>query len=183
MERAYRSVTDMLKGLEVEKQFVEQVREEIEDRNLIRLLIALRCKAGITQKQLSEKMHCGQSRISKFENSKDRSLNLGEILDYAGALGLNLEIGLLPEMTIAEKIKMHALQVKGLLEKLCKLSKDDKEITNDVLQFHAETFSNFVQLVINSAKKLTDHKKSSGNLSISTSIDLAENIANKEVCT
>ncbi len=183
MEKTYRSVTDMLKGLEVEKQFTEQVSEEIEDRNLIRLLIALRCKAGITQKQLSEKMHCGQSRISKIENSKDKNLNLGDILDYAGALGLNLEIGLLPEMTITEKIKMHALQVKSLLEKLCKLSKDDKEITNDVLRFHAETFFNFAQLVINSAKTQKDNNKSSGKFNISAIIDVAENITNEEVCT
>lgn len=95
MEKVYKSVTDMLKGLDVEKQFVEQVKEEIEERNLIKLLIALRCKAGITQKQLSKKMHCGQSRISKIENAKDRNLSLGDILDYAGALGLNVELSLM----------------------------------------------------------------------------------------
>lgn len=176
MEKVYRSVTDMLKGLEVEKQFAEQVREEVEDRNLIRLLIALRCKAGITQKQLSEKMHCGQSRISKIENAKDKNLSLGDILDYAGALGLNVELGFVPEMTITEKIKMHAIQVKSLLERLCDLSKDDKEITREVLKFHAEAFFNFAQLVIESAKKLTTPKKSSGNLSVSTSIDVSEEV-------
>jgi transcriptional regulator with XRE-family HTH domain len=176
MEKVYKSVTDMLKGLDVEKQFAEQVKEEIEERNLIRLLIALRCKAGITQKQLSKKMHCGQSRISKIENAKDRNLSLGDILDYAGALGLNVELSLMPEMTITEKIKMHAVQVKCLLEKLCNLSKDDKEITRGVLQFHAEAFFNFAQLIINSAKKLTTPKISSGNLSVSTTVDVTEGV-------
>lgn len=176
MEKVYKSVTDMLKGLDVEKQFAEQVKEEIEERNLIRLLIALRCKAGITQKQLSKKMHCGQSRISKIENAKDRNLSLGDILDYAGALGLNVELSLMPEMTITEKIKMHAVQVKCLLEKLCNLSKDDKEITRGALQFHAEAFFNFAQLIINSAKKLTTPKISSGNLSVSTTVDVTEGV-------
>ncbi len=90
----------MLKGLDVEKQFADQVNECIEERNLIRLLIALRCKAGITQKQLSEKMHCGQSRISRIENAKDRNLSLGDILDYAGALGLNVELSLNDRLSI-----------------------------------------------------------------------------------
>jgi hypothetical protein len=40
-------------------------------------------------------MHCGQSRISKIENAKDRNLSLGDILDYAGALGLNIVLCLL----------------------------------------------------------------------------------------
>jgi hypothetical protein len=40
-------------------------------------------------------MHCGQSRISKIENAKDRNLSLGDILDYAGALGLNVELSLM----------------------------------------------------------------------------------------
>ena len=100
MEKVYKSVTDMLKGLDVEKQFADQVNECIEERNLIRLLIALRCKAGITQKQLSEKMHCGQSRISRIENAKDRNLSLGDILDYAGALGLNVELCLNDRLSI-----------------------------------------------------------------------------------
>ena len=67
---------------------------------MIRILIALRCKAGITQKQLSEKMHCGQSRISRIENAKDRNLSLGDILDYAGALGLNVELSLNDRLSI-----------------------------------------------------------------------------------
>jgi hypothetical protein len=70
MEKVYKSVTDMLKGLDVEKQFAEQVKEEIEERNLIRLLIALRCKAGITQKQLSKRCIAGRAEFPRLKMPK-----------------------------------------------------------------------------------------------------------------
>jgi len=52
-------------------------------------------------------MHCGQSRISRIENAKDRNLSLGDILDYAGALGLNVELSLMPEDPMCNLVNLN----------------------------------------------------------------------------
>ncbi len=73
----YRRVAAAVKALSAQTQLVDQ-------------LILARVAAGFTQAQLAARLKCSQSRISKLEDSRDVDLTIGDIQDYAGAVGLKL---------------------------------------------------------------------------------------------
>lgn len=93
MSRHYKSVSEMVSHLCTDESFKRKVLAEIKNRNLTKLLFALRCKKGMSQKQLAEKMGATQSRVSKIESAPDAEITVKDLLDYAKALGLRLEIG------------------------------------------------------------------------------------------
>lgn len=89
MKRGYRSVREMVRSLSDDPGFQEEVERTIEERALGRMLGVLRIAAGLTQAEMADKMQCTQGRISKLEMAAQRSIRIGDLLDYARALDLN----------------------------------------------------------------------------------------------
>ncbi len=89
MKRGYRSVREMVRSLSDDPGFQEEVERTIEERALGRMLGVLRNAAGLTQAEMADKMQCTQGRISKLEMAAQRSIRIGDLLDYARALDLN----------------------------------------------------------------------------------------------
>ncbi len=54
----------------------------------LKLLILARKQAGLTQKEVADKLHKNQSYISKYENG-ERRLDVIEFADIAMAIGVN----------------------------------------------------------------------------------------------
>jgi transcriptional regulator with XRE-family HTH domain len=172
MDKTYASLEEMLKGVGVDDGFTNSVKEELEKRQLSNLLFALRCKANLTQSEMSEKIKCSQSRVSKIENSFDKDLCLGDILEYTSALKLNVEIGIYPSMKIADKIKHHAFMIKGYIDELAHLAKKDDTILEGVSKFFYDAVFNLVGIITGAAKKMHEPKSTQGNLSVSTNVEL-----------
>lgn len=60
-------------------------------------LIALRTEAGLTQKELAEKLNTKKSNISRLENvNSPSSPKLSTIEQYADAVGYKVEINFVP---------------------------------------------------------------------------------------
>ncbi|HLP44633.1 MAG TPA: helix-turn-helix transcriptional regulator [Candidatus Kapabacteria bacterium] len=53
-----------------DKEFKKIWKEEKIKRDVIKMIIELRIKEGLTQQDLAEKMHTSQSSIARIENGK-----------------------------------------------------------------------------------------------------------------
>ena len=91
---SYKNVVEMCEGIGLSKKTVDSLRREIDSRKLSTILFALRCKADVTQKAMAERMGCGPKTIRRIENSKNEQLNFGDLLRYAYALGLRIDMSI-----------------------------------------------------------------------------------------
>lgn len=89
MRKSYKSVQEMVRGVSDDPSFKIQAEKAITERSLSRVLLVLRNAAGLTQAEMADKMQCTQGRISKLEMAAQRSIRIGDLLDYARALDLN----------------------------------------------------------------------------------------------
>jgi transcriptional regulator with XRE-family HTH domain len=119
--KAYTSVAEMVHDLAEDKTFADDFENRLARRQVVKRLFALRCSRGMSQKDVADKFGCTQSRISKLESDDDSDLRLGDLRDYAAALGLEMRIVLSPEgQTAVEEIKYHAQRIEQLLGDLAK---------------------------------------------------------------
>jgi len=179
MEKTFNSVDEMLKASGVDDGFRKDIQEEINKKQIAQSLFSLRCKENLTQAQMAEKLKCSQSRISKIENSYDKDLCVGDLLDYAAALNLNVEIGIVPQMKLVDKIKYHAFAIKHYAEELAHLAKEDKTMVEGVSRFFYDAVFNLVNIVAGAAKKLHEPKALQSGLSVSTSLNRSDNLDTK----
>ncbi|HEV3386319.1 MAG TPA: helix-turn-helix transcriptional regulator [Gemmata sp.] len=99
IEGNHQSVTKMVRDLlPDDPDFVKEFESRIIGRELVKALTIVRCKAGITQQQLAEKMGCGQSKLSKLESGFDADLRFGDVLAYLKAIGFSLKLTILPHV-------------------------------------------------------------------------------------
>lgn len=160
MNKKYKTVSDLIKSMDLpEKQKKEHV-DYINARRLSRLLTVMRAKNGLNQKQAAEKCGCTQSRISKLEYKEDRKITIGELLDYSDALGLDLSVQFTPKkMKIVDRVKMHTFQIEQQLQRLVKLSKGDQEMEKAVSGFHNECLTNMLSIIGKSQKAIRPAKE------------------------
>ncbi|EKD26307.1 MAG: transcriptional regulator, XRE family [uncultured bacterium] len=172
MNKLYNNVSDLIEG-SVDKDFKKKFDESIRNRSLSTHLLALRCKNGITQKEMAHRIKCNQSKISKIENALDENLQVKDLIDYATALNLQLTISFLEKSrTSADSIKYHALKIKEHLDRLADLSEDDEKIHKGISGFFGEYFFNMINMFQESFNKL--NRQTSFNeepIHISQSVD------------
>ena len=83
----------------LKRKSVKQTYDELTPGYEVRKkLIALRQKAGLTQKQVAKKLHTSKSNISRLLESVESNISprLSTITDYAAAIGYKLEIDFFP---------------------------------------------------------------------------------------
>lgn len=142
-----------------EETFKKDALEAIAGRRLARMLFLVRCKNKMTQKDLAAKLGCTQGRISKIESSSDDKISIKDLLDYASAFDLQLEVGYgAKNQRIVDEIKHHAIQMYQKLQRLAELAQDDPAIVDGVRRFHLEAFVNLIDLVTKSHDKLPKNK-------------------------
>lgn len=159
MNKKYKSVSDLIKSMDLPKERQQEQIDYINARRLSRLLTVMRSQQGMNQQQAAEKCGCTQSRISKLEYKEDRKITIGELLDYSDALGLDLSVMFLPKkMKIVDRVKLHAFRIEQLLQRLVKLSKGDKKMEKAAASFHGECLVNLLSIVGNSQKAIRPKK-------------------------
>lgn len=154
MSEKYTSVASAIKGLGTDKKFTSDLEQEISNRTLSKSLFAMRCGAGLTQKQLADRMKCSQSRVSKLEVSPDRAIKVCDLIDYAEACDLDVRIGFHKPMTLVNWVKHHAFEIKKNLDHLAELAHKDPDIDRGVKGFFPEVFFNLLNIISTSAEKL-----------------------------
>ncbi len=186
MGKKHKTFRAMVEDFAQTNALKEDVRQEIEKRSLSKFLFFLRCDRNLTQKELADLIGCGQSRISKIEGAYDEDLTIKDLLDYAKALKLQLDLGYSdPKMSIVDQIKFHATEIKRSLERLRNLVKGDPSIANGIINFHEEALYNFIRLVGDSLAKIkiksVPDKKSEEIIQISPSLRTEDTARGKKL--
>ena len=154
-KKQYTSVSAMLADSGIDKSIKERIEKRIAGRQLIKHLMAMRALRDMSQKDVAEKIGCTQSRISKLERSTDEDLRLGDLHNYANAVGMDVGVLLADkERTSVDWIKHHAFQIKRLLERLAKLANIDESIEKGVTRTFRDTLFNLIKIVCDSSEKL-----------------------------
>ena len=188
MIKKYSTVSEMAKDMSSDSAFANALSKEIENKKMAKFLFSQRCKHNLTQKQMAEKIECSQGRISKIENSYDRELSIGDLLDYAKALNLQLEMGYRHHSArIVDLIKYHAFKIKDYLNQLAALAQNDDEMEGGVARFHFEAKHNIDKFIADSFSKLNIVRKlqkqipEKTDIHISAPIDKLHNLKESDV--
>ncbi len=160
MAKRYTSVTDILKSMDIPAAQKKRQVEYLKARQLSRLLTVMRSQKKMSQKQASEQMGWSQGRVSKLETKEDRQISVGDLLDYSNALGLDMSIMFLPhKMRLVDRVKIHAFEIKELLQRLVKLSAGDKGMEKAADLFHDECLVNMIGMIDDSQKSIPRRSK------------------------
>jgi len=155
MGKKYKSIKDLVEGLSESQEFKENIKNEILSRSLAKYLFTLRCENNLTQKELSDRVGCSQSRISKIEGSYDKDITLSDLFDYGEAFNLQLELGYRNKNAkIVDLVNYHIFRIKEYLNALTNIAKGDKSIDKGVFTFFEETLYNMIDLVTENLSKL-----------------------------
>ena len=143
----YSSVEDLIKGEELSEDVKKEYTRLERETRLTRELARMRVSAGLTQEQLSERLGCSQSCISKWEAGRDDDLTLKIIHDYCRATnsGLGLYIG--KRLNHVEAVKLHAFKIKEHLQALAKLARDNEDLEQHIRAFFGEAFFNILEIL------------------------------------
>ena len=142
MATKYGSVSEMVKDL-TDEEFYNNFQQTLTRTSLSRVLIAMRNKEGVTQKEMAAKMGCSQGKISKIENADNDDIKMGDLLAYAKALGLSLDLRFANNMNAANAVMFHASMMKRNLDLLAELAHKDDIIHSNVLK----TFNDIIDVV------------------------------------
>src|SRR5579871_400464 len=114
--KQHSSVAEMVRDFSSDDAaFVDHFLKRIAARQLVKRLTVLRCRAGLSQRDLAEKLHCTQSKISKLESGKDEDISIGELIRYADAAEHEIRLFFVPKgQTIPDQIEMHIGMIRDL---------------------------------------------------------------------
>ena len=154
MSKKYTSVASAVKDLSRDTGFTSDLEQEISDRALSKAMFAMRCGAGLSQKQLAERMKCSQSRISKLEVSPNRAVKVSDLIDFGDAFDLDLSFMFHKPKKTVDWVKYHAFEIKKHLDHLAELAHKDPDIDKGVTEFFSEAAFNLLSFIQKSAEKL-----------------------------
>ena len=150
-----KNVLDLFDTGDEEDAVLESAKSAMFERQIVDRLISLRLLRQASQGDVAKHMGVTQSRVSKIENGDDRSLSIGQIDSYLEALGMRFEMRFCQSGdTIVERLKSHAFELYGCLQKISEMSNGDPEMEKAALRMHAETIVNVDRFVSSSAATL-----------------------------
>ncbi len=79
------------------KGFKESYEELEDEYSLMREMLTARCKSGLTQEAVAERMGTTKSSVSRLESLGKHAPSIATLKKYAQAVGCHLEIRLVPE--------------------------------------------------------------------------------------
>ena len=91
MGKQYTSVRQMVNDL-ADESFAKAFAERSAKTGLSRTLFVLRNKAGLTQREVGDRLGWSQSAVSKFERQEIDNIKLGDLERYLNALDMQMSI-------------------------------------------------------------------------------------------
>ena len=143
------------KMLPEEREFADELRNQIDRRKLVSQLADLRNIRGISQSDVADQLQCTQSKVSKLENGYDDDVTLRDLVAYAKLVDSDLTILFSSkEDSLVSQIKYYAICIKNCFEQMNELVQQDTQIGKGVAAFHIEALLNLVKIVGDSSKHL-----------------------------
>ena len=90
--KKYKNTADLIKDLDIDEGLKQRIIEDYKKTEISHYLSALRCKHGLSEKEMADKLGCDEDTVSEIENSYDRNLRLKDISKYVKAFGINIII-------------------------------------------------------------------------------------------
>lgn len=153
-----KDTTTLAASLTGDPEAAARVTAHQAETRFVRALIDTRVEKRLSQRDLAKKMGVGPSKVCRMEACTDGDLNLGDVMLYARALGVNMSVLFDdPALPAADRIKHHVFAVHDLLEQLMKLAHQvggDDTICAKIKQFYGEVLFNFMRGLGDSYAKL-----------------------------
>jgi len=152
---SFDSVSEMVDSISEDKAFNDELRERLQRRQLVSLLIAMRTAQDVSQEQIAAEMGCSQSRVSKLEAGDDHELRWKDVVAYAKVLDCDVSLMFSDRsMPLMDRVKHHAFKMRDALLEMVDLCGDDAVLSRGVAQAHVETFINVARLIQDSSCRL-----------------------------
>lgn len=97
MTKRYQTVAEMVQAMDLPEAQKKRQLEYLEERQLSRALTVMRAQRRMTQKDAAEKLSWSQGRVSKLEMKADHDISIGDLADYAEAMGMQVAITFSPD--------------------------------------------------------------------------------------
>lgn len=147
-QKRYHAVADTVRDVTGDENLAASVERHIAERRLIMALTAQRVKVGLSQQEVATKISCTQSKVSKLESGKDADCPLGQLVQYAIAVGANIRLFLVPHgQKRVDQVKMYAALIQRLLHEMVDLAGDDLHMCDGVQKFMTEASYNLGKIV------------------------------------
>lgn len=157
--KTYTDVVEMARDiLPDEKDWCDKLEKNIADREISRTLFVMRNHAGLSQAEMASRLGCTQGRISKLESAPAAGVSHADMLAYAKALNLSLNVTFHPNIGSAQAVKIHTAAISRHLDHLAKLAHTDTEIERGVINFFQEAILNIINILGDNARKLPSHQ-------------------------
>lgn len=154
MGEQYTSVGQMVNDL-ADESFAKAFAERSAKTGLSRTLFVLRNKAGLTQREVGDRLGWSQSAVSKFERQEIDNIKFGDLERYLNALDMQMSISFFEKgNTVVDQVKCHVFETTHLLDRLATMVGEDEKIAREVAKFFAEYFVNVINLYFDSASRL-----------------------------
>ena len=154
MGEQYTSVGQMVNDL-ADESFAKAFAERSAKTGLSRTLFVLRNKAGLTEREVGDRLGWSQSAVSKFERQEIDNIKFGDLERYLNALDMQMSISFFEKgNTVVDQVKCHVFETKHLLDRLATMVGEDEKIAREVAKFFAEYFVNVINLYFDSASRL-----------------------------
>lgn len=156
MKKGTTSIEQQLLGMFADNPDLQNnIKQKFGDTKLVKCLIKMRAKSGLSQAELATRMNCSQSRVSKIEHCDDTDLSFGDILAYTRCTGHSLVMSMTSGNVCASNmIKYHVAQIREQLNKIIELAKDDEEIMSGVDSFSMELLYNICKVIDDATAKI-----------------------------
>jgi len=117
-KQIFSSVSDLVRETAENVIFAGALERRLASRTIVKELMVLRATQGLSQKDIALKLGCTQGRISKLESLTDAHLRIGDLSNYADALGLELRITLeSTERPVAARAKKRGATIRAAGER------------------------------------------------------------------
>ncbi len=168
--KKHTSVPKMVRELSEDDSFAAEFEKRLSRRVLIKALAVLRTRANLSQQELADKLGCTQGKVSKLESSNDADIRFGDLIAYTGAVGCEMRLFLVPKgQGMVDQVKLHALVIKRLLDRMVQIAKADGAMSEAVGDFLEEAAINLVRIVKKAAAALpADSAETSTPLEVET---------------
>lgn len=97
MTKRYQTVAEMVRGMDLPEAQKKRQLDYMQARKLSRELTVLRAQQKMTQKDAADKLGWSQGRVSKLETKVDHEISIGDLVDYAEVMGMQVSITLSPK--------------------------------------------------------------------------------------
>lgn len=96
MTKRVQTVAEVVQEMDLPPDQKKRHLEYLQDRQLSRALTVVRAQMGLSQTKAAKKLGWSQGRVSKLEMKADHDVSVGDLVDYAEAMGMQVAVTLSP---------------------------------------------------------------------------------------